>query len=86
MGRSTRKRITPGCRAALRDISKTDAAKDVMKKAVLEIIEESTTITVSSEQIQTLLTNLKAGVSDTLKTISEEDLSQKKSSLRWMDI
>ena len=49
-----------------------------MKKAVLEIIEESATITVSSEQIQTLLTNLKAGVSDTLKTISEEDLSQEK--------
>lgn len=67
-----------GLQSSFEGYLKTDAAKDVMKKAVLEIIEESTTITVSSEQIQTLLTNLKAGVSDTLKTISEEDLSQEK--------
>ena len=45
---------------------KTDAAKDVMKEAILEIVKKTANVTVSNTQVQKLLSNLKEGFKDSL--------------------
>ena len=50
-----------GLQSSFEGYLKTDAAKKVMKEAILEIVKKTANVTVSNTQVQKLLSNLKEG-------------------------
>ena len=55
-----------GLQSSFEGYLKTDAAKDVMKEAILEIVKKTANVTVSNTQVQKLLSDLKKGFKDSL--------------------
>lgn len=55
-----------GLQSSFEGYLKTDAAKKVMKEAILEIVKKTANVTVSNTQVQKLLSNLKEGFKNSL--------------------
>ena len=55
-----------GLQSSFEGYLKTDAAKKVMKEAILEIVKDTANVTVSNTQVQKLLSALKKGFKDSL--------------------
>ena len=55
-----------GLQSSFEGYLKTDAAKKVMKEAILEIVKDTANVTVSNTQVQKLLSDLKKGFKDSL--------------------
>ena len=55
-----------GLQSSFEGYLKTDAAKKVMKEAILEIVKDTANVTVSNTQVQKLLSDLKEGFKNSL--------------------